>query len=38
MKKNRRANCYSVSCNKKISKDNECFVIDGALTVPFRDG
>ena len=35
IKENRSANCSSVSYNKKISKGNECFVVDGAVTVPF---
>ena len=35
IKENRSANCSSVSCKKKISKGDECFVVDGALTVPF---
>ena len=35
IKENRSANCSFVSCKKKISKDDECFVVDAALTVPF---
>ena len=35
IKENRSANCSSVSCKKKISKGDECFVVDVALTVPF---